>query len=75
MKMIKKDWGCKQEINTETYPKKKKFKKENIEKIEIAICLNIKKKELKEYQKNVIRQEILNIIVNKIFFKLWSNNK
>ena len=29
-----------------------------------------KKKELKEYQKNIIRQEILNIIVNKIFFKL-----
>ena len=30
--MIKRDWGGKQEINTETYLKKKKIKRENMEK-------------------------------------------
>ena len=34
-----------QEINTETYLKKKKMKKENIEKIDILICLKKRKKD------------------------------
>ena len=37
--MIKKDLRGKQEINTETYLKKKKIKKENMEKTDITICL------------------------------------
>ena len=41
-----------QEINTETYLKKKKIKKENMEKTDIAVCLKKKKQRLKEYQKN-----------------------
>ena len=35
----------KQEINTETYLKKKKTKKENMEKIDISICLKKRKKD------------------------------
>ena len=38
MKMIKRDWEHRQEINRETYVKKKKIKKENIRKIDIAKC-------------------------------------
>ena len=34
-----------QEINTETYLKKKKIKKENMEKIDISICLKKRKKD------------------------------
>ena len=41
----------KQEINIETYPKKIKRKRENMEKIDIIICLKKKKQKLKEYQK------------------------
>ena len=44
MKMIKKGSGSKQEINTETYLKKIKRKRENMEKIDIEICLNKKRK-------------------------------
>ena len=40
-----------QKINIEAYLKKKKFKKENMEKIDIIICLMKKKQKLKEYQK------------------------
>ena len=36
--MIKRDKENKQEINIETYLKKKKFKKENTEKIDITRC-------------------------------------
>ena len=36
--MIKRDYESKQEINTETYLKKKKNKKENMRRIDIAIC-------------------------------------
>ena len=39
MKIIKRCKGIKQEINTETYLKKKKIKKENMEKTDTAICL------------------------------------
>ena len=34
-----------QEINTENYLKNKKIKKENMEKIDIAICLKKRKKD------------------------------
>ena len=36
--MIKEDSESKQEINTEIYPKKKKMKRENMEKIDSIIC-------------------------------------
>ena len=49
--MIKRDQENKQEINTESYLKKKIIKKENTEKIDITICLKRKKMRLKEYQK------------------------
>ena len=82
MKIIKKDEGCKREINTETYLKKKnKKKKENIEKLDILICLKKRKKRLKEYQKNyrevknsqyiIIKYKWLfnyDMIINKIVF-------
>ena len=42
MKMIKTDWDNRQEINTETYLRKKKIKKENMGKIDAAICLKKK---------------------------------
>ena len=41
--MIKRDLENKQEINTETYLKKKKIKNKNVEKIDISICLKKKK--------------------------------
>ena len=41
-----------QEIDTEIYLKKKKRKQENIEKIDIILCLKKRNKKLKEYQKN-----------------------
>ena len=51
MKMIKRDEESKQEINTETYLKKKKIKRENMEK-SISEYVWRKKQRLKEYQKN-----------------------
>ena len=42
--MIKKDQQSKQEINTETYLEKIKRKRENIEKIDIIICLKKRSK-------------------------------
>ena len=44
-----------------------KNKKENMEKIDISICLK-KRKKLKEYQKNYREAKNLNIILNKIVF-------
>ena len=41
-----------QEIDAEIYLKKKKRKQENIEKIDIILCLKKRNKKLKEYQKN-----------------------
>ena len=41
----KKKLKSKQEINTKTYLKKKKIKKENMEKIDISICLKKRKKD------------------------------
>ena len=41
----KKDYESKQEINTETYLKKKKTKRENMEKTDIIICLKKRNKD------------------------------
>ena len=43
-KMIKQDKESKQEINTETYLKKKNIKRENMEKTDIIICLKKRNK-------------------------------
>ena len=51
--MIKKGEESKEEINTETYLKKKKKKRENMGGIDTAICLKKKKQRLKEYQKKL----------------------
>ena len=45
MKMIKRDKGGKQEINTETYLKKEKIKRENMGGVDTAICLKKKNKD------------------------------
>ena len=50
--MIKEDFERKAEINTEIYLKKKKTKRENMERTDTIICLKKKKQELKKYQKN-----------------------
>ena len=44
MKLIKRDRRGKQEINTETYLKKKKMKRENMGSTDITICLNKRNK-------------------------------
>ena len=46
------------EINTETYLKKKKIKRQNMEKTDSAICLKKKKQRLKEYQKIIARLKV-----------------
>ena len=43
--MIKRDKEKKQEINIETYLKKKKIKEENMEKVDISIFLKKRKKD------------------------------
>ena len=55
----------KPEINTETYLKKKKIKKENMEKIDITRCL---KRRLKEYRKNYYEAKKSQYIIIKYFF-------
>ena len=50
--MIKTGKNNGQEINTETYLKNNKIKKENTVRIDIEIYLKKKKEKLKEYQKN-----------------------
>ena len=45
MKIMKKDCENKQKINIENYLTKKKIKKENMEEIDIKICLKKIKKE------------------------------
>ena len=52
MKMIKKDWESKQEINTEIYLKKKKKEKREYGKNRYHNMSEEKKQKLKEYQKN-----------------------
>ena len=56
MKMIKKDQGSKQEINTETYLKKIKIKKREYGKNRYHHMSEEKKQELKEYQKRRYRE-------------------
>ena len=63
MKMIDKVQESKQDINIETYLKKKKTNRENTEETEIIICLQ-KKQRLKEYQKITVRLKSLNLIIN-----------
>ena len=43
--MIKRHYKSKQEVNTETYLKKKKIKRENMGGTDIAICLKKKNKD------------------------------
>ena len=45
MKIIRRDYGGKQEINIETYLKKIKTKRENIAKTDTIICLKKNKKD------------------------------
>ena len=52
MKMIKRDEESKQEINTETYLKKKKIKRENMVGIDITIYLK-KKTKIKRISKKL----------------------
>ena len=52
MKMIKRD---KQEISTETYLKKTKIKKEDMEKADTIICLKKRKKDQKNIKKIIVR--------------------
>ena len=52
MKMIKKDWESKQEINTGIYLKKKKNEKREYGKNRYHNMSEEKKQKLKEYQKN-----------------------
>ena len=62
MKMITKDQESKQEINTETYLNKKKIKRENMEKTDVAICLKKKKRKTKRIlKKTIARLKGLNI--------------
>ena len=51
MKMIKKDYKSKQEINTEIYLNKIRIKREIMEETDTTTCLKKRKKRLKEYQK------------------------
>ena len=68
MKMIKRDYGFNQEINTETYLKNNKIKAENMEKIDITVCLKKRNKDYKNIKKIIVSQESHNITINKIFF-------
>ena len=54
MKMIKKDQGSKQEINTETYLKKKKNQKREDGKNRYRNMSEEKKQRLKEYNKIIV---------------------
>ena len=53
------------EINTETYLKKKRAKRENMEKTDMS---EEKKQRLKECQKIITRLKSLSIIINKTVF-------
>ena len=54
--------------NIGTYLKKIRIKKENMEKNRYRNMSEKKKQKLKEYQKIIVWQKILNIIMNKIAF-------
>ena len=61
MKIIKKHYESKQKINTETYLKKKKIKKENMGKIDIAICLKKRNKDSENISKIIMREKKVSI--------------
>ena len=68
MKTRKKNWESKQKVNIKTYLKKKKTKRESMEKTDVIICLRMseeKEQKVKEYQKNY-REAKEFLIVNKI---------
>ena len=56
------------EIKIETYLKKKKIKKENMEKTDTTIYLKKRNKDYENIKKIIARQEGFNIIMNKIVF-------
>ena len=56
------------EINTETYLKKKKIKRQNMEKTDSIICLKKKNKDQKNIKKINVKLKGLNIAVNKRVF-------
>ena len=64
----KKRFRTSKRFNKEIYLNKKKIETENMEKIDISICLKKRKKKLKEYQKNYVEQKNLSIIINRIVF-------
>ena len=72
MKMIKKRLREQARINTETYLKKKKIKRENMEKNRYHIMSEEKKQELKEYQKNYREAKKSLIIINKIVLIVYA---
>ena len=51
----------KQEINTETYLKKKKIKRENMGRIDISTCLEKRSKDKKNIKNIIAIQKSLNI--------------
>ena len=57
-----------QGINTETYLKKKKIKRENVEKTDATICLKKRNKDWRNIKKSIVRVKSLNVIINKIVF-------
>ena len=56
------------EINTETYLKKKKIKRQNMEKTDSIMCLKKKNKDQKNIKKINVKLKGLNIAINKIVF-------
>ena len=56
------------EINTETYLKKKKIKRQNMEKTDSIICLKKKNKDQKNIKKINVKLKGLNIAINKRVF-------
>ena len=56
------------EINTETYLKKKKMKRQNMEKTDSIMCLKKKNKDQKNIKKINVKLKGLNIAINKIVF-------
>ena len=66
--MIKKDSESKQEINTETYRKRIKRKRENMAKIDIILCLKKRSKNWKNIKNEDIEKQKSLRIIDKIVF-------
>ena len=56
MKITKKDWENKQEINIENYLTKKKTQRERMEEIDIKICLKKINKDYKNIKKITVKK-------------------